>query len=1480
MASEEDRISKEIESLRRMGERGRAASEFNEEERNMLQRVRDGTVKPSTLNSWVDMKIHTSPPQMTGSHAQYFRRLAGNMEKRGLGNRQAQVLQGSPELALPPGGQEGGPGDKKRFRVRIASPKDDSQVDEGKKIDFAAVTINGTAPMRFFWHSDKVGYFYNETIRGTRSLFSTDQLPAGEHMITVSVQDVRGRTANDKIKIRVGKALGPIGGQMRRGGFEPIGRGAQERGAFGKEQYMKTMMPAVRSAIMWGRKQMGIAARRKADSIIYQHRDELRELTRNYRNMTRNYRRLLNILNRHVRDLERGNQTNLAARFTGRGRRGADLQTLLGFFGETMPSGNQQNDIRAVQTLMNNIQQRTRDTENEFWSKLAATDIYNELKTYLDAQADKIASEAAWRYKLQWTGRPYGTTHVENAPATATGIRENVLLPEMKAEAAMLTDFWTRNARSTLRRMGGSFALGMRALSMQSMRFGDIWRLIVDNFWQFLTGPWILGSAIVIAQYMFMAWWSPFPPTPLVLIGAPLLGGLLLFLVNFAAAKYPMEWLSHLISGIIIGYTVIIFLSALGFPPIGNAGFYWWLAFAILGGIGAFQFYSTGGFNAIVPLAVIVMIFGYASLGPYSGQVREVRDQVMTPLKFVWLNLKNTFSGIWLLVTNPTEWYARQQLQNVRPENPMDFPKGVEINRLDAVPDSVPSGQKFILFAVLENKGDQDAKNIEISSTCGGVAGYYEIEQEQQTGLSIGSLSTKTESATSPHCTEGTIEPTHVDRLRPGEGQSVRLEFTGQGRIQESRAAEVVFAKPVLHVKYTLSTNSSLTVEIAKQEEIRRRQMEKAGEKYYYNEIARSKVGPAQFSLNVGPQPLEEGKPVVIAASISNTRFDGSVILPVGAKIIITVPDILNENKDLRCEPVRKGKDGSIAASCNGGTCTMLQEWEIRSGEFSELFPLYCTFTVSKLPEDRASLTSAIIGELIEYKFLKLEEKSVKVTPSGIKRIGDATKCAADVESKWSTYTSKESIIKNAVNEEFIIDGETKTLAGLMQNEDNAKMLVASQIWKVSGSGGKCSLLGGSITRDEIINYVESNAPTDSIFKGKGGEIYDSAVSAGVNPAFMLALAIHEGAWGTSPVSKCKLNPFGYGATNSCSDQCADVSGCAKRYSTVEDAIKDVAKNVYERWVGPSPKLPPQRTTLAEMSGSTATGSVYATDNNWPNAMASWMSKITGESCSATSAGASSQTSTQTSLIGVIWKLDQKDIDDANCGSGIGTTNQIATDETINIKCGVKILAKKITDGASYTSDTSYVNWKDCLNRKNMAGSLVVGNFAWPLDAKFNTITSCFGDPRDNGPHGGLDIDTGTGDDVKPIAAGYVLKTDSDPNGYGNYVQVVHGNNFVSQYNHLSSITVSKNQQVSTNTVIGQTGSTGNVIGDPGDHLDLMVWAGENWKVPLTGTETAAVSLDLSKSKAKNPLCLYSEEQIQALKGKTCSKDDCSWLAG
>jgi murein DD-endopeptidase MepM/ murein hydrolase activator NlpD len=137
----------------------------------------------------------------------------------------------------------------------------------------------------------------------------------------------------------------------------------------------------------------------------------------------------------------------------------------------------------------------------------------------------------------------------------------------------------------------------------------------------------------------------------------------------------------------------------------------------------------------------------------------------------------------------------------------------------------------------------------------------------------------------------------------------------------------------------------------------------------------------------------------------------------------------------------------------------------------------------------------------------------------------------------------------------------------------------------------------------------------------------------------------------------------------------------------------------------------------------------------------------------------------------------------------------------------VQWLVPTIAKGASGTSSTSQ---SAC-----PGGAVGSGAFVWPTDA--HTLS---GNDFWSG-HLGIDIAAGEGAPVYAADSGVVTMAQGGYNyGYGNVIQIDHGNGYSTVYAHLSVIGVGVCASVSAGQWIGAAGSTGNA---QGAHLHFEV---------------------------------------------------------
>jgi len=106
-------------------------------------------------------------------------------------------------------------------------------------------------------------------------------------------------------------------------------------------------------------------------------------------------------------------------------------------------------------------------------------------------------------------------------------------------------------------------------------------------------------------------------------------------------------------------------------------------------------------------------------------------------------------------------------------------------------------------------------------------------------------------------------------------------------------------------------------------------------------------------------------------------------------------------------------------------------------------------------------------------------------------------------------------------------------------------------------------------------------------------------------------------------------------------------------------------------------------------------------------------------------------------------------------------------------------------------------------------------------------LSSYFGyrtDPFTGRPefHEGVDIAGKMGEPVVAVAAGVVTYA-GKRSGYGNLVEISHGNGFVTRYGHNSAILVAVGDTVSKGQAVALMGSTGR---STGPHVHFEVWRG------------------------------------------------------
>ena len=148
------------------------------------------------------------------------------------------------------------------------------------------------------------------------------------------------------------------------------------------------------------------------------------------------------------------------------------------------------------------------------------------------------------------------------------------------------------------------------------------------------------------------------------------------------------------------------------------------------------------------------------------------------------------------------------------------------------------------------------------------------------------------------------------------------------------------------------------------------------------------------------------------------------------------------------------------------------------------------------------------------------------------------------------------------------------------------------------------------------------------------------------------------------------------------------------------------------------------------------------------------------------------------------------------------------------------------TTTAAYDTDTQIAVLKDAAQEAARLDSVVDSvPLRRPLDGPL-TVTSPYGsrlDPFFGRPalHTGTDFLGAYGGAVEATASGTVKIAGQD-GGYGNMVEIDHGNGLTTRYAHLASIDVGVHQKVHVGEIVGRIGATGRATG-PHLHYETRI---------------------------------------------------------
>ena len=139
-------------------------------------------------------------------------------------------------------------------------------------------------------------------------------------------------------------------------------------------------------------------------------------------------------------------------------------------------------------------------------------------------------------------------------------------------------------------------------------------------------------------------------------------------------------------------------------------------------------------------------------------------------------------------------------------------------------------------------------------------------------------------------------------------------------------------------------------------------------------------------------------------------------------------------------------------------------------------------------------------------------------------------------------------------------------------------------------------------------------------------------------------------------------------------------------------------------------------------------------------------------------------------------------------------------------------LNKKMQEVFTQINDVSYY--------KEVMKSVPFGKPVWSywLSSPFGKRTDPFN--KNSATHKGVDLASNKGNKVKTMAQGKVLRSGWN-GGYGNFIEIDHGNGFKTRYAHLNKSYVKKGEYVKQGDTIAEVGSSGRSTG-PHLHYEVL----------------------------------------------------------
>lgn len=201
-----------------------------------------------------------------------------------------------------------------------------------------------------------------------------------------------------------------------------------------------------------------------------------------------------------------------------------------------------------------------------------------------------------------------------------------------------------------------------------------------------------------------------------------------------------------------------------------------------------------------------------------------------------------------------------------------------------------------------------------------------------------------------------------------------------------------------------------------------------------------------------------------------------------------------------------------------------------------------------------------------------------------------------EVQGEWYRISCSSAIgyVKSECT--TYIDNSTK------QNIQNSSSTSQNKTQLISGLSFDMALNKPSgLTLEQFKKILSDSKDTNKIFENNAEYFYYIEQQYNINGVFVVAVGIHESAWGTSKIAREKNNLFGYGAYDS------NPYNGAYSFSNYSESIDLIARVFVKYYINPKGTsiYGGEKAAGTYYNGPTLSGIniKYATDKNWANSV-------------------------------------------------------------------------------------------------------------------------------------------------------------------------------------------------------------------------------------------------------------------------------------